>query len=330
MRTGIQRRPRAANRAADRAEVIPVEPPYDLSRTLSCGQCFRWVALPPPDPRSASTGGSTVAARGIVGRTVAVVNQEPGGLRVRWQGPAGSPAHLARYLGACEPLGEIEAALARDPVLLQLLPHTSGIAIMRQDPWECLVSYVISAFNNIPKISLSVERTARRFGEPIRSKGDAGSGDAVGEGIGGGHCPVGWAFPSAERLAAASPAALRACALGYRARYVRDLARLVADGDVNLERIAGLPFDDARAVLLDLPGVGEKVADCVLLFAFGRGEAFPVDVWVQRAVERWYLSGRPATPRAIRGWAKDRFGLLAGYAQQHLFVGARLLKDRVP
>lgn len=322
MRTGIQRRPRAV--------VIPVAPPYDLYRTLSCGQCFRWTALPPPDPRSASTGGSTVAARGIVGRTVAVVNQEPGGLRVRWQGPAGSPAHLARHLGASEPLAEIEATLARDPVLLRLLPCTSGIAIMRQDPWECLVSYVISAFNNIPKISLSVERMARRFGELIRSTGGAGSRNEIGEGIDGGHSPVGWAFPSPERLAGAGPAALRACALGYRARYVQDLARLVADGKVDLARIGRMSFNDARDALLDLPGVGEKVADCVLLFAFGRGAAFPVDVWVQRAVERSYFSGRPVTPRAIRGWARDRFGPLAGYAQQHLFVGARLLRDRVP
>jgi N-glycosylase/DNA lyase len=280
--------------------------------------------LPPSGDRS------TVTALGVVGRTVALVNQEPGGLRVRWQGPAGSPAHLARHLGACEPLAVIEAALARDPVLLRLLPRTSGIAIMRQDPWECLVSYVVSAFNNIPKISLSVERMARRFGEPIRSTGSAGSVDAIGEDIDGGHSPIGWAFPSAERLAAASPAALRACALGYRARYVRDLARMVAAGDVDLARIATMPFDDARAALLDLPGVGEKVADCVLLFAFGRGAAFPVDVWVQRAVERWYFSGRPATPRAIRGWARDRFGPLAGYTQQHLFVGARLLRERVP
>ena len=205
---------------------------------------------------------------------------------------------------------------------------------MRQDPWECLVSYVVSAFNNIPKISRSVEGLARRFGEPIRSTGDAGSGDAIGEGIGGriggGRNRVGWAFPSAERLAEAGPAALRACALGYRARYVRDLARLVADGKVDLVRIDTMSFDDARAALLELPGVGEKVADCVLLFAFGRGEAFPVDVWVQRAVERWYFSGRPATPRAIREWARDRFGPLAGYAQQHLFVGARFLNDRVP
>lgn len=310
MRSGIQRRPRAAGRAV----LIPVEPPYDLSRTLSCGQCFRWTAL---------ADGTATRWRGVVAGAVVTVAQAPDGLTVTWHGHSTalarhglSPAHLRRHLGVDEPLAEIEAALARDRVLLRLLSRTSGIAIMHQDPWECLVSYVVSAFNNIPKIGLSIERLARRFGEPIFGEGDTGGG--------------GWAFPSAERLAAASPAALRACALGYRARYVRDLARMVANREIDLPRIATMPFDDARAALLALPGVGEKVADCVLLFAFGHGEAFPVDVWVARAVGRWYFGGRLVAPRKVRRWARDRFGPLAGYAQQHLFVGARLLRDRVP
>jgi N-glycosylase/DNA lyase len=104
---------------------------------------------------------------------------------------------------------------------------------------------------------------------------------------------------------------------------VRALARLVADGDVDLRAVTVMPRADARQALLALPGVGEKVADCVLLFGLGFHDAFPVDVWVQRAVERWYFSGRPRTPRAIRAWANDRFGPVAGYAQQHLFAGAR-------
>jgi len=119
---------------------------------------------------------------------------------------------------------------------------------------------------------------------------------------------------------------LRACILGYRAPYVRALARVVARGEVDLAAIGRLPHGDARKALIDLPGVGEKVADCVLLFALGYHEAFPVDVWVQRAVERWYFGGRSKPSRAIRGWARDRFGPLAGYAQQHLFAGARRLR----
>jgi N-glycosylase/DNA lyase len=165
---------------------------------------------------------------------------------------------------------------------------------------------VISAFNNIPKIEQSVAHLARRFGKPI-TNGD-------------------WAFPAAERLAEARLSELRACILGYRAPYIRALARLAARGGVDLTLIARLPYGEARSILLDLPGVGEKVAECVLLFGLGHREAFPVDVWVQRAIERWYFGGHRRTPRAIRTWAQDRFGLLAGYAQQHLFAGARLLR----
>ncbi|MDR7522448.1 MAG: DNA glycosylase [Armatimonadota bacterium] len=277
----------------DRRVIIPVGPPYRLDRTLTSGQCFRWTV----------TGGS---AWGVVDGTVAVVEQDARGLAVAWSGPPGDPARLWRHLGADQPLEAVEAVLARDPVLRRLLPLTSGIALMRQDPWECLVSYVISAFNNIPKIRLTIGRLARALGSSIRPAGDA------------------WTFPGPDRLAGARLDVLRACALGYRARSVRALARLVADGEVDLDAIGRLPLTEARAALLELPGVGEKVADCVLLFAFGCTEAFPVDVWVQRAVERWYFGGRAKTPRAIRAWAVGRFGHLAGYAQQHLFAGARL------
>ncbi len=280
---------------------IPVAAPYDLARTLTSGQCFRWTV----------TGHR---ARGIVDGTVAVVQQAPDGLAVEWDGPRGSLEALRRHLGAHEPLAEIETTLSLDPVLRRLLPQTSGVALMRQDPWECLTSYVVSAFNNIPKISLSIRRLARGFGGQM-ANGPRGPEDDYG-------------FPSAARLADASLSRLRACALGYRAPYVRALARLVADGQVDLHAIARLAHADARAALLALPGVGEKVADCVLLFAYGRGEAFPVDVWVQRAVERWYFGSRTVAPRVIRAWAQHRFGNLAGYAQQHLFAGARLQKMR--
>ncbi len=273
--------------------ILRVGPPYHLERTLLSGQCFRW---------SVTSG----TARGIVDGTVAIVTQRSEGLSVQWDGPLGSPPRLLRHLGADEPLAAIEAVLARDRVIRRLLAHTSGIALMRQDPWECLVSYVISAFNNIPKICQSVQHLSRRFGERI-------AGDD-------------WSFPSPERLADARMDELRACVLGYRAPYVRTLSRLMARGTFDLATIGRLPYDDARKALIELPGVGEKVADCVLLFALGHHEAFPVDVWVQRAVERWYLGDRSKTPRAIRTWARDRFGPLSGYAQQHLFAGARRLR----
>jgi N-glycosylase/DNA lyase len=275
---------------------VPAAAPYSLERTLLSGQCFRWTVTPH-------------GARGIVAGAVALVQQDRDRLRIAWEGASGSAAQLIRHLGADQPLAEIEAGLARDHVMRRLLPRTSGTAIMRQEPWECLVSYVISAFNNIPKIQMSVRRLAHYLGNRV----PGGSGRSVE-----------WAFPTPERLADASWEALRQCVLGYRARYVRTLARLVADRQVDLDAIGRMPAAAARAALIELPGVGEKVADCVLLFGYGHHEAFPVDVWIQRAVERWYFHGRARTPREIRTWAHERFGMLAGHAQQHLFAGARL------
>ncbi len=265
-----------------------VPPPYSLQRTLQCGQVFRWTVR-------------DGLATGVFRGRVWTVRQEGTALRVS----GGDPAELEvllRHLAVDAPLRSVEQALAKDPVLRRALAHTSGIAIMRQDPWECLVSYVVSAFNNIPKIRLTLERLSRRFGRPL--------GDGR------------FAFPAPPRLADASLPALRACLLGYRAPYVRAVARTVAEGRLDLEALRVQPYVQAREALLGLPGVGEKVAECVLLFALGRGEAFPVDVWVQRAVQALFL-GRRATPRAIRQWARDRFGPLAGYANQHLFVAAR-------
>lgn len=269
---------------------LPVSPPYNLRRTLACGQAFRWRY-------------EDGVAKGIVGGFLVRLVQVGNGIVVEGPGADEAIPRLRHYLGLDEPLESIEAELRRDRVLSRILPQTSGIALLRQDPWECLVSFIISAFNNIPKIEMTLERLARRFGPPC----------------GGGA----WAFPAPGRLALARPAELRQCVLGYRAPYVRAVARVVASGRLDLQALTALPYDGARARLLELPGVGEKVADCVLLFAYGKREAFPVDVWVKRAVEHWYFSGRTKTEREIRAFARDRWGPLAGYAQQHLFYYAR-------
>ncbi len=276
-----------ASDAQPKGILVRVSPPYNLQRTLQCGQVFRWTVC-------------DGLATGVFRGRVWTVRQEGQALHVSGGEPAELEA-LLRHLAVDAPLRSVERELAEDRVLRRVLPHTSGIAIMRQDPWECLVSYVVSAFNNIPKIRLTVERLSRRFGEPL------------GEGR--------FAFPAPWRLAEAPLPALRACLLGYRAPYVRAVARAVADGRLDLEALRVQPYAQAREALLGLPGVGEKVAECVLLFALGHGEAFPVDVWVQRAVET--ILRRRATPREIRRWARDRFGPLAGYANQHLFVAAR-------
>ncbi|HYM70482.1 MAG TPA: DNA glycosylase [bacterium] len=277
-----------------------------LRRTLDSGQAFRW--------RWEARDGGPGVATGIVGSHRLRVAQDARGIHLLAPATATARDALARYLtlptadaaraGDGPPgLRRIEALLAADAVLARVLPRTRGITLLVQDPWEVLISFIVSQNNNIPKITRSIEGLARALGEPL------------GEGV--------YAFPSPARLAAAHPATLRACHLGYRAPYVRGAARRVAEGRLDLDRLCRIPEDEAREALRELPGIGDKVADCILLFALGKVTTFPVDVWIRRAVERLYLGGRPTPLREIRAFARDRFGPLAGYAQQHLFVYAR-------
>ncbi|MDR7415751.1 MAG: DNA-3-methyladenine glycosylase 2 family protein [Armatimonadota bacterium] len=267
-------------------------PGLHLKRTLSCGQAFRWTW-------------AGRWARGVVGRTVLWLEPMPGHLRVHPEGEPLGPEAVRAYLFGGGPVRAAERRLCSDPVLRQILPLTRGISLLAQHPWEALCSFLISQNNNIPKIRLSIERLCRALGERIPARGEA------------------FTFPSPERIAEAPPRILRDAALGYRAPYLRATARLVADRLVDLEALRRASLEEARTALLALPGVGEKVAECVLLFGLGHREAFPVDVWVRRAVLELYFRGRARTPREIRTWARERFGPLAGLAQQHLYHFAR-------
>jgi N-glycosylase/DNA lyase len=271
-------------------DILAAALPYHLRRTLTCGQAFRWTV-----------DGHT--ARGVFAGKSIELRQRDGGIEVSGLRAPVELTRLSHYLGLDQPLARVERELSTDRVMRRILPSTSGIGLLRQEPWECLISFVVSAFNNIPKVEMTLDRLCGRFGEPLNG--------------------TAWSFPSPDRLARATLPELRRCVLGYRAPYVRDIARHVDSGRFDLGTLPTLPYDEARKQLLTLPGVGEKVADCVLLFACGKGEAFPVDVWVKRAVERWYFMGALKPVRAVRAFARGQFGALAGYAQQHLFYYAR-------
>lgn len=268
----------------------------DLRRTLDSGQAFRWRWQDAARPTAA----------GVVGRRVVWLSQDGRGIRLESPDTPEMRGTIRRYLGVLPRRAHprrVEAALAADPVLARVLPHTAGISLLAQDPWEVLISFIVSQNNNIPKIMRSIERLARALGEPLEDEA--------------------FSFPSPERLASASTRTLAACALGYRIPYVRAAARQVAEGRLSLAALSRSDHASARSALLEIPGVGEKVGDCILLFGLGHGTAFPVDVWVRRAVERLYFRGRPRRLREIQAFARERFGPLAGYAQQHLFAYAR-------
>jgi len=296
--------------------LLPEASGLHLRRTLDSGQAFRW--------RWGTTADGREIATGIIGRRIFQLSQDAQGLRLVSPDAPGAREALRRYLGVGSsgmPPGSdtgrggavprIEAALAADPVLGRILRHTRGISLLVQDPWEVLISFIISQNNNIPKITRSIERLSRALGEPLGETAHA--------------------FPTPARLASARSRTLRAGLLGYRAPYVRAAARLVADGTIDLAVLGRMSEDEAREVLHRIPGVGEKVGDCILLFGLRHLTAFPVDVWVQRGVERLYFRGRARTLRQIQAFARARFGPLAGHAQQHLFAYARahLRPDRV-
>jgi N-glycosylase/DNA lyase len=179
-----------------------------------------------------------------------------------------------------------------------------GLRLLRQDPWECLASFILSSTKQIVQIRQVVSLLCERFGS--RLEGFKGS--------------AGFTFPDAATLSAVAEAELRRCKMGFRAPYLRAAAQQVATGTLDLESLRQLPLEAARDRLMELPGVGRKIADCVLLFAYGFPTAFPVDVWVLRGLKTLYFPGkRRITPRRLREFSETHFGPNAGYAQQYLF-----------
>jgi N-glycosylase/DNA lyase len=187
-----------------------------------------------------------------------------------------------------------------------------GLRLLRQDPWECLASFILSSTKQIVQIRQIVALLCERFGEPCSVEPVARLDSATGR-------TLQFSFPTPQRLATATEAELRACKMGFRAPNLLAAAREIAEGRFDLERIRHLPHAEARTELMKLRGVGGKIADCVLLFAYGFDSAFPVDVWIERALQQLYFPRRRASEKRLRGFAATHFGPHAGYAQQYLF-----------
>ena len=179
--------------------------------------------------------------------------------------PAGMEEVVRRYFALDHPLAQIYASFPGDPPMAAALAYCRGMRIVRQPPWECLATFITSSMKQVAHIAQISHTLRRRFGERV-----AWSGHEL------------FAYPSPEALARLSEADLRACALGYRAKTLLGAARMIAEGEVDLGAVAKMNDDAARAELCRLPGVGEKVANCALLFGFERLRAFPIDVWIER------------------------------------------------
>ena len=190
-----------------------------------------------------------------------------------------------------------DARFSSDAVLREAAQCCAGLRILRQEPFETIITFILSANNNIARIRGIIKKLCELAGEPI--------------------APGGFAFPTPQALALQSEETLRACGAGYRARYVLETARKVAEG-YDLERFYGMDYAAARAELCELSGVGPKVADCILLFAYQKREAFPADVWIRRMLGELY-GFAPKNDKEILQFASEHFGEYGGLAQQYLF-----------
>ncbi len=270
---------------------------YDLDATLGGGQAFGWSRV--------GTGWEGVVA----GRWVRIEARD-GAWTIRTARAEADWEWLDRYLGWDEDLATVIATFPDDAPMRDAVAACRGLRLLRQDPWECLAGFICSTTKQVVQIQEMVALLARRHGDPV----------ATPEGVAPRN-----AFPRPERIVEAGEAALRGCKLGFRAPYLWATAREVAEGRLDLDALAKRPEDEARAALMELPGVGRKVADCVLLFGLGFPNAFPVDVWIARALGRLYFPrARKLTQRRLLRFSTTHFGPHGGYAQQYLFHHARM------
>ncbi len=197
----------------------------------------------------------------------------------------------------------------KDEYLSEAIDFGQGIRILKQDPWEMLISFILSQNKAIPHIKQCISNISERFGFPIDEY------DAEGKTY--------YTFPTAKELSRATEEELRSCKVGFRAPYILDACRKILGGEVILNDLYALSAEEAKEKLMFIKGVGPKIADCILLFAYAKTEVFPTDVWIKRVVEGLYFKGREMRHQDIQQFAKEYFGNLAGYAQQYLFFYGR-------
>ncbi|HUF62244.1 MAG TPA: DNA glycosylase [Verrucomicrobiales bacterium] len=281
----------------ERLEGIPLEGrPLDLAATLGSGQVFHWKPW---------NGGFA----GAIGEEAAFLRQEDGCLFCL----PGQAQRVCAYLALDHPLDHILGPLgARDSVLAEAVAYCPGIRIIRQPLWECLATFITSSLKQVEHIAALSQGLRQRFGTACTLPLPG--------------APLVHTYPDPACLAAAGESALRAMRLGYRAKTLAATAAKIASGEFDLAGLSGLSTADACRRLCELPGVGEKIAHCVLLFACERLDAFPVDVWVERVIRVLYYSprrSRALPARQVQRFAQRRFGASRGYAQQYLFHYAR-------
>jgi N-glycosylase/DNA lyase len=281
--------------------------PFDLGFTLCCGQAFRW-----------DKQGEWWC--GVVGEHAFKIRQV--GSVLEFENI--DARFVKNYFGLDDDLLKIFAQIGKDTHIMQAIDAFKGLRILRQDPWECLISYICATYKNIQAIKQMLSNLSKKFGDKICFDG----------------CDF-YTFPTPERLAKATTQELAKCNLGYRIKYVSETAKMICQSGFELDDLRKLSYEKAKRELLNFPGVGLKVADCVLLFSLGKMDAFPVDVWIKRVILKYYgsyfpnefiskISGKKSLTNPeyekVNLFGRRYFGKYAGYAQEYLYHYERTQK----
>ena len=272
---------------------------FEPKHIFECGQCFRW---------NENIDGSYT---GIFGNNILNVKKEDNKIIFKGICEENIIKTCTNYFNLDTNYEKIKEELSNiDEYLKTSITYGNGIRILKQDLWETIISFIISANNNIPRIKGIIERISKQYGKEIKWNDETY-----------------YTFPTVEELSKASVQDLRALGLGFRDKRVYDTTKMILNKEIDLEQIEN--SDDIEFIkqeLLKLPGVGGKVADCIMLFALNKFEVFPIDVWVRRVMNELYIKNEDETKvdkKEIEKLAQEKYANLAGLAQQYLFYWKR-------
>ena len=266
---------------------------FELPHIFDCGQCFRWN-------KQENGNYIGVAFERVIevekqGDTVIIYNSNLKDFNDIW----------IKYFDLERDYSAIKSEFEKDELLKKAVEFGDGIRLLQQDPFEMLISFIISANNRIPMIKRAIENISKTYGKKLEYKGNTY-----------------YAFPTLREFREATLEEVEGLGVGFRAKYIVKALEDLSNGTYDLNAIRLSDDDACHEGLKNFSGVGPKVADCIMLFSMGKYSAFPVDDWVKRAMQYFYVAPDVSLPK-IRKFARDKFGNLSGFAQQYLFYYAR-------
>ena len=279
--------------------VIESTEPLSLDKTLASGQTFRWTKTDDNGWMGFIEGNRFLLRQ---------LNSADSSLRLecRTSPSVDVKSKIRNYFNLDDKYEDMVNSLNADPLVISAVSANKGLRLLSQEPWETLISFILSSASNIPRIKRNISRLCDAYG--------ALKTDVFGEYHG---------FPVPETLAQATTGDFERLGFGYRAGYVWKTALRIAEDSQFLPGLRALPYEDAKRELCTLRGVGEKIADFVLLFSLGFTESFPVDTWIKKVISENYFDGRSLSAKKIAEFGRERFGKYAGYVQQCLFEYVR-------